>query len=437
MSSAAQFRYYWTGRPGMSVPDGWEAISEADFSRAGIEGQRIETMAEPGDQTPVWAWDLLQVARTAYVADKKSLRDKAADRWTRAIRVHVSVSAPGAWEGAAAVLLCDLLQTLTADQWEITFQPASPTWGRQGRVVDDWRAAEVALFSGGLDSTAFAADLARRPGGEVLLVMFYDPATKTRQEEVFRKIADIGERNVHKRIASQMVHGRPLELSSRSRGLLYIATAVYLAAAHGTPRVLIPENGQLAVNLPLTPSRPAACSTRSVHPRTLSLLNQLITTLGGGVTVMNPLSDLTKGEVCDLALEAGLTGETLYSTVSCSHPPHTRNAQLPFHCGYCYACLVRRAGLWHALRSDNTSYQHDPWQLPSRNPKTEDLLALLLWLSTPLTSKDLISDVPLPSKISPVELLPVLHRARGELSAMLSCALPERGPYRSGWQPIP
>jgi len=178
-------------------------------------------------------------------------------------------------------------------------------------------------------------------------------------------------------------------------------------------------------------------STRSAHPRTLSLLNQLITTLGGGVAVVNPLSDLTKGEVCDLALEAGLTGETLCSTVSCSHPPHTRNAQLPFHCGYCYACLVRRAGLWHALRTDSTSYQHDPWQLPSRDSKTEDLLALLLWLSTPLTSKDLISDVQLPSEISPADLLPVQHRAREELSAMLSNALPEGGPYRSGWQPIP
>ena len=439
MSTGAQFRYCWADRPGVNVPDGWEAISDADISQSGIRGQRIESMAEPGDQMPAWAWDLLQVARTAYVADKKSSRDTAAGKWTRVIHIRVSVRAPGAWEGQAAMLLCELLQTLTADRWEVTFQPASPIWGRQGRVIDDWRATEVALFSGGLDSTAFAADLARRPGGDVLLVMFYDLPTKSRQEEVFRKIAEISKRTVRRRIASQMVHGhsRPLELSSRSRGLLYITTAVYLAAAHGAPRVLLPENGQLAVNLPLTPSRPAACSTRSAHPRTLNLLNQLITALGGGVTVMNPLKDLTKGEVCDLALEAGLTDATLYSTVSCSHPPRNRNPQRLFHCGCCYACLVRRSGLWHALGADNTGYQHDPWQLPSGDPKAEDLLALLLWLSIPLNSRDLISDLPLPAEISPADLLPVQHRARTELAVMMSNVLPEGGPYRSGWQPVP
>lgn len=438
MSAAAQFRYYWTSRPGISVPGGWEAISDADFSWGGIKGPRIETMAEPGDQMPAWAWDLLQAARTAYVADKKSLRDAAADRWTRTIHVHVPAFAPRVWEGLAAEQLGELLQTLTADRWEITFRPTtSPTWGRQGRVIDDWQATEVALFSGGLDSTAFAADLASRPGGDLLLLMFYDPPTRSRQEEVFRKISDISKRTIHRRIAAQMVHGRPLELSSRSRGLLYIATAVYLAAAHGVSRVLLPENGQLAVNLPLTQSRPAACSTRSAHPRSLDLLNQLIITLGGGVTVMNPLRERTKGEVCDLALEAGLTSKTLYSTVSCSHPPHNRNARLPFHCGYCYACLVRRSGLRHALGTDDTSYQYDPWQLPATDPKTEDLLALLLWLSIPLNSRDLISDMPLPADISPADLLPVQHRARKELSMMMSNVLPEGGPYRTGWQPLP
>jgi len=439
MSTAAQFRYCWADRPGVKVRAGWEEISDADFSQSGIKGQRIEFMAEPGDQMPAWAWDLLQVARSAYLADKKSLRDTAADKWTRFIHIRVPVRAPGAWEGRAAVLLCELLQTLTADQWEVTFQPASPVWGRQGRVIDDWKATEVALFSGGLDSTAFAADLARRPGEDVLLVMFYDPPTKSRQEEVFRRIAENSKRTVHRRIASQMVHGngRPLELSSRSRGLLYIATAVFVAAAHGAPRALLPENGQLAVNLPLTPSRPAACSTRSAHPRTLGLLNQLITGLGGGVTVMNPLKGLTKGEVCDLALDAGLTGATLYSTVSCSHPPRNRNPQGLFHCGCCYACLVRRAGLWHALGADRTGYQHDPWQLPSRDPKAEDLLALLLWLSSPLNSGNLFSDLPLPAEISPTDLLPVLHRARKELSVMLGNVLPDGGPYRTGWQPVP
>src|SRR5690606_2923543 len=79
-----------------------------------------------------------------------------------------------------------------------------------------------------------------------------------------------------------------LERSSRSRGLLYLAAAVHAAAAHGVRRVDVPENGQLAVNPPLTPSRLGALSTRSVHPWTLHQLNELIDAVGGDVVVYNP-----------------------------------------------------------------------------------------------------------------------------------------------------
>lgn len=420
MRSSAQFRYWWTTQPNGSVPSDWTAISDADLGSGGINRSRIEHMAEPGEHMLAWAWDLLQVARASYVADKKSRRDKMADGWTRTIRLKIPVHDPDRWDGAASELLHRLLQTLTADQWDITFQHASFSWNRQNRLFGEWSADEVALFSGGLDSTAFAADLAQQHGGNVLLTMFFDPPTRARQDAVFKQIMDIKCRPVHLRRASQMVTGKPLDPSSRSRGLLYIATATYMAAAHNASRVLVPENGQLALNLPLISSRSAACSTRSVHPLTLDLLNQLITALDGHVSVTNPLGNLTKGEVCDLALDAGLTAETLYTTVSCGHPPHKRRAHLPYHCGYCYPCLVRRAGLWHALSADNSGYWCNPWELPSRDMKREDLLALQIWLDKPLTSMDLIADVPLPAEISPSDRLPVLDRARRELTTMLN-----------------
>jgi hypothetical protein len=129
--------------------------------------------------------------------------------------------------------------------------------------------------------------------------------------------------------------------------------------------------------------------------------------------------------------------ETLYSTVSCSHPPNKRNAHLPYHCGHCYPCLVRRSGLHYALGSDHTDYLCDPWQLPGRDPKSDDLTDLLAWLSTPLTSANLIADLPLPGEISLSDLLSVQRRARQELSAMLRSALPETGPSRHNWRPSP
>jgi 7-cyano-7-deazaguanine synthase in queuosine biosynthesis len=374
------------------------------------------------------------------VADRKALRNGADDGWTRSIRLSVPLWAPGPWNsGPAKHLLVDLLATLTGDRWELQFRPGGRGRPKQGRLLGNWQAAQVALLSGGLDSTAFAAWTAKRARGEVLFVVFYDPRAKRRQAEIIDQIRALWKTPIHCRQISQTVqgHGRRLELSSRSRGLLYMATAVYAAAAHGAPTVQVPENGQLAINLPLSPSRAGACSTRSVHPRTLSLLNNLITQAGGDITVVNPFNDQTKGEVCLRGHEAGLAPETLFHTVSCSHPPANRQGLAPCHCGYCYPCLVRRAGLWHALHADDTEYQHHPWNLPYKDRKAEDLRALQLWLCLPLAVRDLINDVPLPQDVTPDSLIPVLRRARQELAAMLDAALPAGSEFRRNWQPVP
>jgi hypothetical protein len=434
MNHPAEFKYYWSDKHDKPAPRGWELISELDFREN--EG-RSESIAETGDLMPAWAHDLLRVSRAAYVADKKSLREVADDRWTRRIHLSVPMLEPDPWDGARSHLH-GLLETLTGDRWDVTFRSGASAGLRQGQI-DNWQAAAVALLSGGLDSTAFAAGNAREAGGSVLFVMFYDPKMKRPQAELFRSISSLGQRCLYSGHISQTVlgHGRPLELTSRSRGLLYIATAVYAAAAYDVREVLVPENGQLAVNLPLSPSRAGACSTRSVHPRTLNSLNRLIAAIGGNVTVENPFHDYTKGEVCLYALNAGFRPELLFRTVSCSHPPIKRHGQAPYHCGYCYPCLVRRAGLWHALHEDRTLYKWDPWNLPYKDPKAEDLQALQLWLCRDLSVKDIIGDVALPPDIAPASLMPVLHRARNELSAILDAMLPMNGPYRRNWHPMP
>jgi 7-cyano-7-deazaguanine synthase in queuosine biosynthesis len=437
MSLRGEFQLYWSEGGYRGAPEGWEPISDDDFLE--VKG-RTQSVAEPGERSQPWAQDLLLIARAAFVADRKALRHRADDGWTRLIRLSVPLWEPDPWNSACAKhLLGDLLETLTGDKWELQLRSGGRGFPRQGRLVDSWQAAEVALLSGGLDSSAFAAWMASRARGEVLFIVFYDPNTKHRQAETIAEISARWDRPIHRRQISQTVlgHGRPLEPSSRSRGLLYVATAVYAAAAHRVGTVLVPENGQLALNLPLSPSRAGACSTRSVHPRTLSLLNNLIAAVSGDITVLNPFCEQTKGEVCLCGLDAGLTPETLFRTVSCSHPPVKRRGQAPYHCGYCYPCLIRRAGLWHALHKDHTPYQHNPWNLQYKDPKAEDLRALQLWLCTPLTLRDLITDVPLPHSVTPASLMPIQRRARRELSAMLDAAIPADSQFRRNWQPLP
>ncbi|WP_216592957.1 hypothetical protein [Verrucosispora sioxanthis] len=279
---------------------------------------------------------------------------------------------------------------------------------------------EVALFSGGLDSTAYAVERSTAAAGGLLLVSYYEPHWGSHQDVVMAAVRRAASRRIQQFKASQQVRAPHVELekSARTRGLLYMATAVYLAAVHDIPNIAVPENGQLAMNPALTPARAAACSTRSVHPGTLSLLNELIRAVGGTTSLINPYLHLTKGEVCQRALRAGLDGATLTNaTVSCGRPPRDRPDP---HCGCCYPCLVRHSGLLTALGIDETPYVKDVWAMADRLAATDDRRALQRWLSKPFGVRDLFTDIPVPESSDLTALVDVVQRGRTELARMFA-----------------
>ncbi|WP_433391082.1 7-cyano-7-deazaguanine synthase [Micromonospora sp. KLBMP9576] len=417
-----QYAYHYTtnGTAARPQPEG-QLLTEKLFR---ARDSSIERNLSPAPLPPVWAEDLLRIAKAAYLADKLSSRKSASDRWTRAISLSIQLVEPDPWLHHAEPLVTSLLETLTADRWDIRFHPGAASHrGVAGWLFDDETADEVALFSGGLDSTAYAAQQAGATGGPLLLISYYDPALKRRQEEIFEAIRRLGARQLMHRpvLLQSRANGESLEPSSRSRGLLFLSTAVYAAAAHRARRVAVPENGQLAVNPPLTRARPASCSTRSVHPRTMHLVNQLIASVGGDIEVVNPLLSDTKGEVCRRGRDAGLPLATLMTTVSCGHPPRNYGASRMDHCGHCFPCLIRQSGLLAGLGRDDTPYERDVWaRQPAGKDIARDRRALAAWLAADFGVRDLTTDLPLPPQTSPTALLRTLERGREELRSLFA-----------------
>ena len=154
------------------------------------------------------------------------------------------------------------------------------------------------------------------------------------------------------------------ERSSRSRSFLFISIAIYAARAIGKQiPVHIPENGFIALNMPLTPSRSSACSTRTMHPYFLGKVRELLTELAIQNPLLNRLESKTKGEcVADcknLKLLTGVIGES----VSCSSPARKqrwkRRGDNIRNCGHCVPCIIRRASLHKAGLDDGNSYGFD------------------------------------------------------------------------------
>lgn len=434
MSEGRKFGFSVLRHPNRS---GREWLSDADFHDC---PERLDRILGLGRALEPWAHDLLLVARAVFLVDKRFLRE-VEDGWTRSVDLMIEVAEPDLWGEAQIEDLTTLLSTLTGDAWKVHVTGGT---GYAPPLDFEHRAGEVALFSGGLDSTSYAAQAATREGAGELLLIGYDDNVHSCQREIKRAIDEIARRPIRLVQVGQRplsaskvgVESRSrLESSSRTRGLLYMATAVAAAAANRVGQIKVPENGQLAINPPLSPNRLGALSTRSVHPWTVDRMNRLIGGLGGSVTVVNPLLSYTKGEVCKQALGAGLSRTDLECTVSCGDPSSGRYHGNVLNCGHCYPCLVRRSGLLFASGRDATEYRSELASADGADAPLDHLRALMRWLATDFGLRDLVADMPFPRVADIPEVLPMLHDGRRELAAMVEHIVAEEDPLRRDWAP--
>lgn len=158
------------------------------------------------------------------------------------------------------------------------------------------------------------------------------------------------------------LHRAVLETTQRSRGLLFLAAGVAVAWTLGHHELRVYENGVGAINLPYLRSQVGPQATRAVHPRTLALMQRLVSDVTGeSFAIVNPFLHLTKAEVVAATGEDHTTA--LAASVSCDSGFSSRmpGGQL---CGHCTSCLLRRQALMAAGREDLIIHDH---YRPQRN----------------------------------------------------------------------
>lgn len=316
--------------------------------------------------------DFLLFAAAVYVADKKARRQTAPDRWTRELEMSAPVADPSRWEEATPRFV-EALSFLTGDRWRLEWRgEENRLRSARGRRRGDFDA--VCLLSGGLDSLIGAIDLLeddRRP--RVLLVGHYDSTLTPR---VQKRLADsLAGHYGSDRVSLVQVMTRPAarrrkqlyplpagrEATTRSRSVMFLGLGLAAASACGPEVPLhVPENGFIALNVPLTSSRWGSCSTRTVHPYFFDRMLEALANVGLANPVSNPYQLSTKGEMLNGCKNHTLLRELASHSVSCAHPELGRYEQTGYgDCGYCYPCLIRRAAM-HAVGLDEAAdYKRD------------------------------------------------------------------------------
>jgi hypothetical protein len=300
--------------------------------------------------------DLLVLAAHVHAADTRISRaEQSQDSWTREIRLVIPVSDPARWT-AATNTLKRALDFLTGDRWDVGFRPRPRRFTRIATPPATLLSPAfdvVSLFSGGLDSLIGAIDLLEAGGIPLLVSHAGEGATSDAQNELFSSLKKHYKGSAFDRLRVWMafddglIKGVSSESSTRGRSFLFFALGVF--AGTGLRRqftLRVPENGLIALNVPLDPLRLGSNSTRTTHPFYIARWNDLLVELGIDARIENPYWDRTKGEMTSACsngtLLAGLAGKSL----SCSSPAKARwQGHGIEHCGYCLPCLIRRAAL--------------------------------------------------------------------------------------------
>lgn len=317
---------------------------------------------------PETAFDLALLAVTVMGADTRiSREDHAQDGWTREISLYLPVSAPKLWASQSAHL-ARMLNFLTGDRWNLHFRDRPKKFEEAVTPPEEFDFSAytcVSLLSGGLDSFIGALDLLSKGERPLFVSHYWHGITNHYQKAVVAALQAghpakdaFDSALIRSGFRHNTIKGGGVEDTQRSRSFLFFSLAVFLASGlKKKTNVLVPENGLIALNVPLDPLRVGSLSTRTAHPFYLARWNELLKALGLDVQLHNPYATQTKGQMVKGCQNQKALKKYVTQTMSCSSPEKARWKGLSArHCGVCLPCVIRSASLLAGHGSDPTIY---------------------------------------------------------------------------------
>lgn len=391
----------------------------------------ISEICQFKDLVPNALFDMLIMSGIVYSVDRTISRKRfSINGLTREMIINLPTSNLTLWNPLTKSMN-ELLSFMTGDLWSVKFRPTNnydlPSIPLSEKCKE---VTAVSLFSGGMDSLIGAIDLAQIESGKIFLASHYDSTMggpKGDQEKVFKMLNECYPDKFirfKKAVRIQPQKHKNSELSSRSRSLMFFAIAAIVAEALGTD-IVIPENGSVSLNYPLSDSRRSACSTRTTHPILVNQFNNLLLCLGVKTRANNPYEFQTKGEMVQGCKDPSTLIKIVPQSNSCgkrSQHQFMLDNHFASHCGRCMPCMYRRASLLGY--DDLTTYGIEPLTLyHNRKGKlSNDFFAMLNFLRKDLNKKDIAEELKIigfgnfPNLEQYVELV---VRTRKELKSLL------------------
>jgi len=301
--------------------------------------------------------DLLHLSVFVYAADRAVSRDAFMDSWTRRLELVMPVRDINLWNSVKQDLT-KMLEFLTGDIWNFSFTNRREHLIQDATVEMRDHYGYVSLLSGGLDSFIGAIDILEANHLDTVFLSWYGGGKSTRptQTELQRIIANHYHLNEESFAEFYLSIKCSEENTMRSRSFFLLTHALAMCYEKLTVknRILVPENGFISLNPPLTDARLGSSTTKTTHPFFIRSMNALLSKLGFEVIIENPYRFYTKGQMLLNCKNQLLLSENIDKTISCAHPDRANN--ITKHCGYCWPCVIRRAAIKRSGLVDKTIY---------------------------------------------------------------------------------
>ena len=334
--------------------------------------------------------DFLTISLAVTAADTFVQRSDSADGWSRQISIQLPLHDPNYWQPVKGDLE-SALQFLSGDMWNFEFLSGGFAPPAHYRRTDRFQLLNlkgldcVCLFSGGLDSAIGAIDLIEE-GYSPLLVSHAYRGDKSYQDMISKQLQ--GRYSRFAANANPVSAMSKTDTTMRTRSCNFLAFAAIGACAVQTVNqlksidLIVPENGFISLNVPLTTRRIGSLSTRTTHPHFIDTIQNIFDAIKIPCKIRNPYQFKTKGEMVLECRNRKLLGDIVNYTVSCSRWKR-KNQQ----CGICVPCIIRRASLHAGNIKEGITYWFDDLSTVLSEPdKRDDLMAFSI-ASTQIASR--------------------------------------------------
>lgn len=284
--------------------------------------------------------DLVNIFLELYVSDIANKRSGSNQRDIQ-VSAYVDRKNLNAWEKNKKLIkkLAEFVTEGDGDKWSISFIGVEYEFGGQQMIIPSLGIDNVALLSGGLDSFCGAHNNEKNSKKTV----YCGYKTSNVDISAINSVSSfLKGRKGNLRIQTySKVKQNKIELTQRTRSLLFFSLAVVTAIRENTKEIDVNENGIMTLN----PSFQSRGTTKTTHPKTIYLYQSILKNMGIDVHINHPFLFMTKGEMVN-DLNADFK-EHIKDTRSCSRamndPRYDVSAKKS--CGACVPCLLRKISM--------------------------------------------------------------------------------------------